>query len=230
MDTKQLNELSIKIQISPDQLIREEAELLFLNELANHPLGQKLAFYGGTALRLAYGSPRFSEDIDLISIKKTNFADLTDLAGKIARDNPKWRLKDIKHKRQTIFALFLIKDENLKHAYSLKIEIHQPAKKVRLPLELRLIKSPTSVLEPLLLVPTLPALQQLKINALANRKKARDIFDLWYIAQTQKTAFKLPAKLSAYSQREFQNELKVFLPKKYYPIIKQLYESLRTTD
>lgn len=230
MDTNQLAELAKTIQISADQIIREEVELYFLNELANHSLSQKLAFYGGTALRLAYGSPRFSDDIDLISIKKTNFADLIELAEKIARDNSNWRLKDIKHKRQTMFALFLIKDKNLKHAYSLKIEIHQPAKKVRLPMELRLIKSPASVLEPLLLVPTLPALRQMKIDALADRKKARDIFDLWYIAQTEKTAFKLPAKLPTYSQREFQNELKVFLPKKYYPIIEQLYESIRTTS
>jgi len=32
-------------------------------------MSQKLVFKGGTALRLAYGSPRFSDDLDFSELK-----------------------------------------------------------------------------------------------------------------------------------------------------------------
>jgi len=129
-----------------------------------------------------------------------------------------------------MFALILIKDKELKHSFSLKIEAHKPAKKVAIKIELSLIKSPLSVVEPLLLTPTLKELKKLKENALAARKKARDIFDLWYIAKTLREKFVLPDKMPKYSEREFKNELRVFLPKKYYPVIKQLYDEINSKN
>ena len=69
-------------------------------------------------------------------------------------------------------------------------------------------------------------LKKMKEAAIAGRKKARDVFDLWFIAQTLKTNLELPKKMPKYSQKEFENELKVFLPKKYYPIIAQLYAKI----
>ena len=59
-----------------------------------------------------------------------------------------------------------------------------------------------------------------------NRRKARDIFDLWYISRLSKEDFVLPKKIPHFTRREFQNELKVFLPANYYPVIDQLYEQI----
>lgn len=226
MNLNELEKLISELNISRDQILREESELIILDELANDILGTQIAFYGGTALRLAYASPRFSEDIDLITIKPIDYTDFKKFVDKLITKNPAWSLKDIKDKRQTTFALILIKDEKLKHNFSIKIEIHKPAKKLNLQTELSLIKSPTSILEPLLLVPTLEELKRLKIDAIMDRKKARDIFDLWYIAQTLKTNFELPDKLPNYTEKEFANELKVYLPKKFYPVISQLYAKI----
>jgi predicted nucleotidyltransferase component of viral defense system len=226
MDTNQLAAYLKQFGISRDQILREEAEMDFLQELSNDKLGAKVIFYGGTALRLAYGSPRFSEDIDLLQTKALTFAEFAKFIQRLIKNHSAWSLKDLKDKRQTIFALILIKDEKLKHPFSLKVEIHKPAKKVRLETTLALIKSPLSVAEPLLLVPTLKELRQLKEAALGDRKKARDIFDLWYIAQSLRENFVIPKKTPAYPKREFQNELQVFLPRKYYPIITQLYEQI----
>ena len=75
MDETQLNEYIKNLGISRDQILREEAEMEILAELANDKLGSKLVFYGGTALRLAYNSPRFSEDIDLLRLKPVNFTE-----------------------------------------------------------------------------------------------------------------------------------------------------------
>jgi len=43
-----------------------------------------------------------------------------------------------------------------------------------------------------------------------------DIFDLWYISKALRENFVLPFKMPTYSEKEFKNELQVFLPKKYY--------------
>jgi len=223
MNLRQLDDFKKQLNISSDQILREEAEMLFLDELAKNKLSAKLVFYGGTALRLVYGSPRFSEDIDLICVKPISFLEFKKFIQETVKKNPRWLLKDIKNKRNTLFALILIKDEKLKHGFSLKIEIHKPAKKIVLETELSLIKSPLSIAEPLLLAPTLNELKKLKENALVSRKKARDIFDLWYISKTLRENFILPPKMPKYSEMEFKNELQAFLPKKYYPVIKQLY-------
>lgn len=223
MDSQQLNDFKEQLNISSDQILREEAEMIFLDELAKDKLSAKMVFYGGTALRLVYGSPRFSEDIDLVQIKPITFTEFKGFVRKVVKNNLNWKLEDMKNKRNTIFALILIKDEKLKHNFSLKIEIHKPAKKVKIETELALIKSPISIAEPLLLTPTLKELKKLKENALISRKKARDIFDLWYISKALRENFILPSKTPKYSEMEFKNELQVFLPKKYYPVIKQLY-------
>jgi len=154
MDNNQLVKLVDELKISKDQILREEAEMLFLNEFANDKLSS-------TALRLAYDCPRFSEDIDLIVIRATKFNDFKTFIDKIVQKNTNWSLKDIKDKRNTMFALFAIREEKLKHDFSLKIEIHKPAKKVNLKMELSLIKSPASVFQPLLLVPTLEELKRM---------------------------------------------------------------------
>jgi len=45
-------------------IVREYFQHTFLAELYKLPNGGKLLFKGGTALRIIYGSPRFSEDLD----------------------------------------------------------------------------------------------------------------------------------------------------------------------
>lgn len=45
-------------------IVREYFQHIFLGELYKLPDGEKMLFKGGTALRIVYGSPRFSEDLD----------------------------------------------------------------------------------------------------------------------------------------------------------------------
>ena len=67
MDIATAKVLSNKLQISIDCIVREEYEILLLKEIFESEYGTKLVFKGGTALRLAYGSPRYSEDLDFFS-------------------------------------------------------------------------------------------------------------------------------------------------------------------
>ncbi|MFH1838426.1 MAG: nucleotidyl transferase AbiEii/AbiGii toxin family protein [Candidatus Kuenenbacteria bacterium] len=230
MDEKTLNNYIKTIGISRDQILREEAEMEILSELAKDKLSAKLIFYGGTAIRLVYNSPRFSEDIDLLIIKKIDFLKFKNFIIALVKKYNNWTLKDIKDKRQTMFALININDNKLKHPFSIKIEVHKPVNKIKIETELSLIKSLLSVVEPLLLTPTLIELKKMKEAALLNRKKSRDVFDLWYISQALRENFLLPKKLPKYTEREFKNELQVFLPKKYQQVINQLYERLKKTN
>ena len=61
-------------------IVREYAQHVFLTELYRLPGSEHLLFKGGTALRIVYGCPRFSEDLDfsLFSIapnKVTSFVE-----------------------------------------------------------------------------------------------------------------------------------------------------------
>jgi predicted nucleotidyltransferase component of viral defense system len=231
MNTEEIGEYVKKLGISRDQIVREEAEMSILEQLSQDPIGSRVVFYGGTALRLAYGSPRFSEDIDLLCVKPVAFSDFHRFVSDVAETaGGQWKLSDVKEKRKTLFALLTIRDENLKHAFSVKIEAHRPKESIALDTELLLLKSPVSLAEPLLLVPRLQELKRLKEAALVGRKKARDIFDLWYISQSLREEFVLPDRLPEYSKREFSNELQVFLPQKYYPVIRELYEKLASKN
>ncbi len=230
MTENQLIEYIDELGISRDQILREEAEMDILLEFSKDKLSAKMLFYGGTALRLVYGSPRFSEDIDLLIIKKTTFKEFANFAKNLVNKYNNWTLKDLKNKRQTMFALINIKDSKLKHNFSIKIEVHKFGLDSQIKTELSLIKSPVSINEPLLLVPTIKELKKQKKLALAQRKKGRDIFDLWYISKILRENFVLEGRIPFYKKRNFENELKVFLPKKYYPIIGQLYEQLKKAN
>lgn len=52
-------------------MLREYLQYKILDNLFSHPLGQKLRFIGGTALRIIYSLPRFSEDLDFDHIGVT---------------------------------------------------------------------------------------------------------------------------------------------------------------
>ena len=45
-------------------IVREYFQHIFLSELYKLPESDKMLFKGGTALRIVYGSPRFSEDLN----------------------------------------------------------------------------------------------------------------------------------------------------------------------
>jgi len=69
MDQYNLQLLTKKLKIAPINIFRENVEIEILNAIAQSEISKKIVFYGGTALRLGFGSPRFSEDLDFLMIK-----------------------------------------------------------------------------------------------------------------------------------------------------------------
>lgn len=123
MDLLLAEELSKNLQISKDQVVREEYELFFLRDVFASTLGASLVFKGGTALRLAYGSPRFSDDLAFSCLSETKESDFVRLVNQISSHYPNVSVADARKKRYTFFALIRVEEEFLNLPFSIKIEI-----------------------------------------------------------------------------------------------------------
>src|SRR3989338_1798989 len=75
---EQLEELVVRSQTSRINVYREYCQHLFLSALYSQPKTAAVLFKGGTALRVAYQSPRYSEDLDftLFSISNRELEDI----------------------------------------------------------------------------------------------------------------------------------------------------------
>jgi predicted nucleotidyltransferase component of viral defense system len=81
-----------------------------------------LVFKGGTALRLAFGSPRFSDDLDLAALRQLRASSVFGWAKRTAKT---WGIEitDQAEKRNTILVEFRIRDGAVGLPFKQKIEI-----------------------------------------------------------------------------------------------------------
>lgn len=219
LDQYNLSLLTKKLKIAPLNIIRENMELEILNALAQSEITTKIIFYGGTALRLAFGSPRYSEDLDFLMVKNIDVKDLQSALFRLATDSGDIVIKDIKDKRNTLFSLIHIKNSTLKHPLNIKIEIAK--RKNRIQYEHIPLASPCSDLKPIVPTITIESLEQLKVIAIKKRNEPRDWFDLWYITKLLKKPWKPPLEFP-FDKKEFKRELKRFLPQNKWLLIDQI--------
>ena len=59
-----LDQYPQNLRAFPESLLKEYLQCKILNSIFNNETADKLAFMGGTALRLVHGGHRFSEDLD----------------------------------------------------------------------------------------------------------------------------------------------------------------------
>ncbi len=217
MDKDLAFELSKQLKISVNQVVREYWEMLILREMADSKIGDSLVFIGGTALRLAYNSPRFSNDLDFCLRKKLSGTTFEKEIKTIATKN-NLKISDLKEKQAIFLAEFKIKEDYLPLSFSIKIEIRK--KIIRKNYEPRLLISPTVNFNVLLFVLNIEKMQELKKIAFRNRKEPRDLFDLWFIAQKLKIPFKKPrVKIDKKATKQI---LYKYLPSNFYPVVDEL--------
>src|SRR3989344_333917 len=109
MDLTTAQILSQKLQMSLDQVVREEYEILLLKEIFESEYGTGLVFKGGTALRLVYNSPRFSEDLDFTLIKDFGKEKFISFLKELEKKYPAITTVEANEKHYTIFGLVKIK-------------------------------------------------------------------------------------------------------------------------
>jgi predicted nucleotidyltransferase component of viral defense system len=224
-----VKELSTKWQTTPFNVAREYAQHVFLSTLYQYPQSDHLGFKGGTALRLLYKSPRFSEDLDF--------------SGALRAYHLEELLKKTTLKVSEELAIVETLDsKSTTGGYLAAYQIPVLGMGIRIELNVSLRGKPP--LEPILVTtPLYPSYQCLtlatetlvgeKCQALLTRKKPRDYFDLYYMMRERlglKTITRIKRELSnnvsRLDSKACASELKVFLPVSYHKIASHLKESL----
>jgi len=208
-------ELGINIEF----VVREFWELAVLDVLLGTGVGNRLVFKGGTALRLAYGSPRFSDDLDFSITRDVSYREFMSAVQRVVRRYPELELTDLAEKRQTLLAEFRVRDSAIERNVRQVVEVSRRGPG-SLEKELRLLSSPCSPLRVLALVVTSEAIWREKLAAMKARKAPRDLFDLWFLGQT--LGRKLPDDAPEFDPRVLRRELRMYLPRKFYPVVEEL--------
>lgn len=157
--------------------------MVLLQNLFNSFMASRLVFRGGTALRLAYGSPRFSDDLDFTQLKTIELKKFQDWCREASRDSSYLKLDEAVKKKYTLFAIFKVTDPVLSQTISIKLEISVRKQVWRKEKDYQLIglKSQVTPLTILAQVAGLEWIEKEKLSILPPR--IRDVFDLWFIAQ-----------------------------------------------
>jgi predicted nucleotidyltransferase component of viral defense system len=207
-----------ELKIDKTQVIREYWELIVLKGLYDSPFGRYLIFKGGTALRLAYGSPRFSEDLDFSLTKDILEGKFSSLVEKILSPFPELSKTDLEEKYYTYLAEIKVTQSYLAFPFRIKIEISKREIK-NYQWELKLLSSAATVIQVMGQVATLEQIYKDKLACLKGRAKPKDLFDLWYISEKLKIPY-MPKKIP--SKKDFIRDLRKYLPTDFWPAIEGL--------
>ncbi len=224
MDPTRAKILATQLQISLDYVVREFYEMALLKELYESEYASHFVFKGGTALRLAYQSPRFSEDLDFDVIDEIRTDRFFSFLNTACKHYPAITAIEPVDKFHTLFALIKIHDPVLNRAFSIKFEAskrHVLAAKQK-PFLDKIITSPTTPLSVLVRVSSLDQIFTEKEDALHNRKAARDLFDYWYIQQLKHT--EVTPNLTGFDKADAHAELRRLLPRSFWRVIDVWFE------
>jgi len=227
-----IQNLSQKFQSTEQNIRREYVQHLFLSIFYQQKNAYDILFKGGTALRIVFSSPRFSEDLDF-STETYNIGLIENIIvstlGEIERLGIKTEIVESKETTGGYFADLIFQLEEINIPILLQFskrkrgdthEIVSISNDFILPYTLSLLNREQLIEE--------------KIQALLNRSKPRDFYDIYFlirsnlINQTQKQLLsQVKAKLHS-SKINFNYELKQFLPKSHWAIIKDFNRNLET--
>lgn len=212
----QTQKFALEEETSTDNILKEHYQMYVLDILFAANFGNDLAFKGGTALKLAYGSFRFSEDLDFSVIKTVNFQDFKKTIETIPNIIAESRINEVYDKRYTLFAKLTFRINFKPIPIGVKVEINKG--KNKFDSELRLIKSRFNNLEVLGNVFTLKQILTDKMRTLQERREPRDLFDAWYLSQKLTIPFTVSKELQ-YSKKELMDKLNPLLPKKQRKVL-----------
>lgn len=219
MNKQLADNLQKSLNISQEQIVREEYEIIILKQLFESELGSLFVFKGGTALRLAYGSPRFSEDLDFSVLDEFSKGKLDRLLRGIASQNDALEIMDLTQKYYTYFGLFRVKEDFMNQAFSIKFEASIRPVSLNKDADYKLLALNSRVTN-LTVLAQVESLEQIrKEKKTINPLRVRDIFDLWFIGQ--KLGEPISMDFSQYKTEEIRRELFKFMPEKDKRLVEQ---------
>jgi len=219
-----LNQIAIAQQTTTLNIAREYAQHLFLSGFYQQRGTERVLFKGGTALRLVYHSPRFSEDLDF-SGYGVRIAEIED-----------WVATASERIEQTGIAVSITESKRTSGGYLGILDLEFSGYRVRILCEISLRRKNgiqgrgvliASDLLPAYTVTLLPEelLVEEKLAALLERTKPRDFFDCYFmlrkhmIKPEQRHRLAKVKQILARARINFKAELGDFLPRSYQPLI-----------
>ncbi len=233
----QIKNLSRTFQIDEFSIFREYLQLIFLSYLYQEKEANKIYFKGGTALRLLFGSPRFSEDLDF----STDYSDLEitklmkKIKEKINKELPDLIIKPLYKGKEGIRFRIIFRNTEFKYPFSIRLDFHR---------QKSILNTQISTLTtqfPIMIFPQISHLSGKgilieKFEALETRKKGRDVFDIWFLLSkgvniskachfvVKKIDKKIIKNIENFPQSLLEKDLGKFLPRIQRQIIPSLKE------
>ncbi len=235
IEKRQIQKLTERWQTTTDNVVREYFQQLFLSYLYQEKNSDGLLFKGGTALRIIWQSPRFSEDLDFTgadtSIKNIE-ALMEGALAKIEMEGAQTAIIESKSTSGGHLGIF----EFGTSEYTSRIQIEVSLRNGKKGLGMAALVRSDLVMPYTLIHLKEDTLVAEKIHACLTRGKARDFYDLYFILRSR-MAFKeafiqdkqlKPKIVDAIKSKKlnFRRELKTFLPVSQHMVIKGFPETL----
>ena len=225
LTTNKIHELAIKKQTTELNIKREYVQHIFLSYFYQQPQTNNIFFKGGTALRLVYSSPRFSEDLDF-STSGTNIASIENAIQNTLTEIEREGIEtDISESKRTTGGYLAIVSFQLAQS-KIDIQIEISSRDMNAKGEIITIFGDFIVPYTIMVLSENQLVKQ-KISALMSRQKPRDYYDLYFILRKEKILLPqekniLPKvlKLLHQSKTSFNKELEQFLPRSQWAILK----------
>ena len=228
-----LEQHATKIQTSLRNILREYFQHLFLFNFYQAKGSEHFYFKGGTALKLVFNSPRFSEDLDFSATKNSFVYEdtLQEILIKIQREGIDCNLEE--SKKTTGGHLAIIELAIYDERFEIKTEVSY--RKRSLEGEKPIVISDIFPSYTVNILCSKNLIQE-KQNALLERYKPRDLFDLYFILRSDRLRRflriddlflnKTKKLLEKVKLRQVETEIKEFLPHPFWPVVKDLKKNL----
>lgn len=221
-------------------IIREYFQHAFLSELYKLPESEKMLFKGGTALRIVYGSPRFSEDVDfsVFGIEKNDLKRFVeDLFVRVLTEIERVgiRVEIGKKSDTTTGGYFGVATFRMPEYQSVGMEVNVSSRNGRsMNGEVDSVANDFVPTYTLIHLPQDELVEEKIFGALRERKKPRDFYDLYFIMrkgmlspdQKKRLAGLKGEILADAGNVNFRAELGTFLPADQQAIIRDFNRAL----
>ena len=231
ISSETIKEFARKYQTTELNIAREYIQNLFLSYFYQQDKSEEILFKGGTALKLLHQSPRYSEDLDFSSML-TAEQDIRSIIEKTLVEVNREGVNLVFTESKSTSGGYLAIIEGTVGAWDIRILNNVSFRSQEIEKEVVMVTNPLS---PPYLVSSLHEDQIVKeiINAVLTRKKPRDFFDLYFILRKGMSrkvvaSYKegLLCEIKKIDDKAISTELKLFLPRGYWPILIEFRKGL----
>lgn len=233
-----IKQLSTKKQTTELNVLREYLQHLFLSYFYQKENSNNILFKGGTALKVIYDSPRFSEDLDFSGTKLSKDkleSMLMETLSEVEQEQVNVELNEAKTTSGGYLAIYrgrVLSEE-------IKIQLEISFRDQELEAEPDLINQDFIPPYTLLHLPEKQITAE-KFNALLQRGKPRDWYDLYFILRSrleigekflttdrEQLKEKFLNQLNNLSTSSLKRDLKPLLPVSHHNILKDFNQNLK---